>query len=84
LNEGGYVKVVGKESQSYVYVLVELSGDNIKDEIKLSELDEKILKFNYDYDDVIAILNTYDTPLDIFSRSKPTPVWNDYLPESDG
>ena len=82
LNEGGFVKVVGKEGRSYVYVLVKSSSDDIKDDIKLSELDKKILEFNYDYDEVISILDIYDTPLDIFSQASPTPVWNDYLPEA--
>lgn len=81
LNEGGYVKVVGKEGQSNLYILVKASSDEIKDEVELSELDKKILKFNYEYDEAIDILQQHHIPLDIFSAPSPEPIWNDYLPK---
>lgn len=83
LNQEGYIKAVGKDGNANIYVLVNASGDSLKDEIELSELDKKILKFNYDYDAAMNILTTHAIPLDIFSTSIPEPVWNDYLPKKE-
>ena len=80
LNREGYIKTADKRGQSYVYVLVDVDNSELKSEIELSELDMKILMYNYDHQCVLDMLDGYTTPLNIFSTPKPEPIWNDYLP----
>jgi hypothetical protein len=80
LNSEGYMKVVAKEGQSNVYALTSVDNSNIKDEIKLSESDKKVLLFNYG-DEAFDIVNGYRSSRKIFEQQPTEPYWNDFLPE---
>jgi len=81
LNSAGLIKVVDREGQSNVYVLLLDDYSEFKGEIELDEVDLKMLKYNFDIDKLDESDTSYISP-EYKLESVKEPVWNDYLPEN--
>jgi hypothetical protein len=82
LNGEGLVKVVDNVRRANVYSLVNNSESLMKKDIILTPLDVKVLKFNYNIEDVRCYEGGSYLPL-TFTDDANQPLWNDYLEIGD-
>lgn len=81
LNANNLIKTVGKDGKQNLYVLMDTSLGIDKTKIIMSELDQKMLKYNYGIDcEKLRNLGGDTLPGGLKKCSDP-PIWDDLLPE---
>lgn len=81
LNASNLIKTVGKEGKQNLYVLIDTSFGIDEASIKMSDFDQKMLRYNYDIDcDRLRQLGGSSLPGGLKNVSDP-PVWDDLLPQ---
>lgn len=81
LNASNLIKTVGREGKQNLYVLIDTSFGIDEASIKMSDFDQKMLKYNYDIDcDKLRQLGGSSLPGGLKNVSDP-PVWDDLLPQ---
>jgi len=80
LNANGLIKVVGKEGRQNLYVLIDTTFGVGETDIKMSELDQKMLEYNYGIDCEKLRNLGGDTLQGGLQNVCDSPLWDDLLP----
>lgn len=81
LNSMGSIKVIDKENRQNVYALVDTDSNNHKDNILLSDMDIKVLEYNYGINNISSYEHPTYVPGEILHDANET-FWNGFLPET--
>jgi hypothetical protein len=81
LNASGLIKVIGRNGRTNNYILMDTNIGIKESDINMSDLDQKILKYNYGIEcEKLRQLGGSSLPGDLKTCSDP-PLWDEYLPE---